>query len=67
MPACRLCEGHLLCKVSNPRYHRYREIQYSILLDVIFLQSEWSVKCRSRVPGHGAWLKSVSQMITKVL
>ena len=26
------------------------------LLDVKFRHSQWSVKCRSRVPGHGACL-----------
>ena len=25
-----------------------------VLLDVKFQQSQWSVKCRSWVPGHGA-------------
>ena len=33
-------------------------------LDVKFLQSLWSVKCRSRVPGHGACLKSMPLTIT---
>ena len=28
------------------------------------LKSQWSVKCRSRVPGHGACLKSMSRTIT---
>ena len=32
-------------------------------LNIKFLQSRWSVKCRSRVPGHGAWLLSVSRTI----
>ena len=27
-----------------PCYHRYREIHFSILLDVKFYQSQWSVK-----------------------
>ena len=28
------------------------EKDLSILLDVKFRRSQWSVKCRSRVPGH---------------
>ena len=32
--------------------------------DVKFWQSRWSMKCRSRAPGHGAWLLSVSRTIT---
>ena len=40
----------------DPSYHRYRERHFSILLDMKFLQSQWSMKCRSRVPGHGACL-----------
>ena len=34
------------------------------LFGVKFGQSQWSVKCGSRTPGHGVWLKSVSRTIT---
>ena len=37
-------------------YHRYRERHFRILPDVKFCQSQWSIKCRSRIPGHGACL-----------
>ena len=40
----------------DSRYHRYRERHFSILLDIKFCQSQWSVKCRSRVTGQGACL-----------
>ena len=33
-------------------------------LDIKLLQSQYCVKCRSRVSGHGACLKSVSVTIT---
>ena len=39
-----------------PSYHRYRERHFSILLDVKFYQSQWSVKYRSRFLGHGVCL-----------
>ena len=48
----------------DPSYHRYRDRHFSILLDVKFRQSQWIVKCRSRVPGHGACLYSMSRKIT---
>ena len=35
----------------------------SILLEVKFGQSQWSIKSRSRVPVHGACLKSMSRKI----
>ena len=43
-------------RFHDPRYHRYRERHFSILLGVKFRQSQWSVKCRSRVPGQGVCL-----------
>ena len=51
-------------RFHDPRHHRYRERHFSMLLDVKFSQSQWSVKCRSRVLGHGAYLKSMSRKIT---
>ena len=33
-------------------------------LDIKFVQSQWSVKSRSRAPGQGACLRSVSRTIT---
>ena len=41
-------------RFHDPSYHRNRERHLSILLDVKFLQSQKSVKCRLRIPGHGA-------------
>ena len=43
-------------RFHNPSYQRYRETHFSILLDVKFGQSQWSVKCMSRAPGPGACL-----------
>ena len=28
----------------------------TLVFDVEFCQSQWSIQCRSRVPGHGACL-----------
>ena len=33
-------------------------------LDIKFCQSQWSMKCRSRAPGHSACFKSVSRTAT---
>ena len=33
----------------NPSYNRYRVTHFPILLEVNFCQSQWRVKCRSRV------------------
>ena len=43
-------------RLNDPSLHGYRERYFSILLDVKFGQSQWSVKCRTRVPGQGACL-----------
>ena len=43
-----------------------RDIQFSSL-NLKLWQCQWSVKCRSRVPGHGACLKSMSRTITMQL
>ena len=43
-------------RFHDPSYHWYRERHLSILIKVKFCQSQWSTKCRSRVPGHGACL-----------
>ena len=43
-------------RFHNPSYHKNRETNFSILLNVKFLQSQWSMKCRSRVLGQGACL-----------
>ena len=45
-------------------YHCCREMHNNSRLDVKFLQSQWSMKCRSRAPGHGVCLKSVSRTTT---
>ena len=41
--------GNYYAMFYNPSYHTYRETHFSILLDVEFRQSHWSVNCRSRV------------------
>ena len=51
-------------KLHNPSYHKNRETHFSILLDVKFWQSQWSVKCRSRVLGPEVCLLSKSRTIT---
>ena len=51
-------------RYHDPRYHRYKERHFKILLDVKFRQSQWSMKYRSRVPGHGVCLESMSRTIT---
>ena len=43
-------------RFHDPSYHRSRERHFRILLNVKFLQCQWSMKCRSRVPGHGGCL-----------
>ena len=43
-------------RYHDPSYHKYRNTHFGILLFVKLLQSQWSVTCRSRVPGHGACL-----------
>ena len=48
----------------NPSYQKYRKPHLSILLDVKFCQSQWSVTCRSRVLAQGACLLSKSRTIT---
>ena len=35
-----------------PNYHRCRDRHFRIFPAVKFRQSQWSVKCRSRVPGY---------------
>ena len=49
--------------IYTPTYHCCREMHFISRLDIKFWQSWWSVKCRSRVPGHGAWLLRVSRTI----
>ena len=51
-------------RFHNPSYHKSRETHFSILLDIKFWQSQWSVTRRSRVPGLGACLLSKSRTIT---
>ena len=48
----------------NPSNHKYRKPHLSILLDVKFCQSQWSVTFRSRVLAQGACLPSKSGTIT---
>ena len=47
-----------------PSFHLHRKRHISILLDMKFCQYQWSMKCRSRVPGHVVCLKSMSKIIT---
>ena len=49
-------EDNYHARFHDPKYHMYRERHFSNLLDVKFRQSQWSVKYRSRVSGHGACL-----------
>ena len=56
---CMLVEyvkDNYYARLHDPCSHRYRERHFSILLDVKFRRSQWSMKCRSRIPGHGACL-----------
>ena len=51
------------------RFHTHshrccREMHFISRLNIKFWQSQWSVKCRSRAPGHGVCSKSVSSTIT---
>ena len=46
-------------------YHRFRETHLNARLDVKSWQSHWSMKSRSRAPGHSACLKSISRTITR--
>ena len=43
-------------RFHNPSYHKNNKTHFSILLDIKFSQRQWSMKCRSRVPGQGACL-----------
>ena len=45
-------------------YQYCRETHCNSRLDIKCCQSQWSVKCRSRVPDHYACLKSMSRAIT---
>ena len=49
-------EDKYYASFHNLSYHRYRETQFSILLDIKFLQSQWNVYCRSRVSCLGVCL-----------
>ena len=57
-------KGNHYARYHNHSYHKYRETHLSILLHVKFWQSQWSVTCRSRVPGQGACFLSKSRTIT---
>ena len=66
-------KGHGACLKSGQlvyaRFHTHshrccREMYFNSRLDIKFGQSQWSVKSRSRAPGQGACLKSVSRTIT---
>ena len=57
-------KGNYNARFHTHRYHCYREMHFISRRDVNFAKTQWSVKCRSRAPAHGAWLKSVSRTIT---
>ena len=68
-------KGHGACLKSGQqllvyaRFHTHshrccREMYFNSRHDIKFGQSQWSVKSRSRDPGQGACLKSVSRTIT---
>ena len=51
-------------RFHNPSFHLNRKKKHiSILLDMKFCQYQWSMKCRSMVPGHGVCLLSMSKKI----
>ena len=54
--ACRVFKDNYYARFHNPSFHRYIESHFSILINVKFSQSQCSMKCRSRVPGHGGCL-----------
>ena len=57
--------GQLLYARFHTHSHRCcREMYFNSRLDIKFGQSQWSVKSRSRAPGQGSCLKSVSRTIT---
>ena len=57
----RVCEGHLLCKLS---YSQLSLMQKKTKFDIKNKQSQWTVKYRSRSAGQGACLKGVSRTVT---
>ena len=57
----RVCEGHLLCKLS---YSQLSLMQKKTKFDIKNIQSQWTVKYRSRSAGQGACLKGMSRTVT---
>ena len=57
-------KGNYNARFHTNRYHCSREMHFNSRCDVNFAKTQWTVKCRSRAPAHGAWLKSVSRTIT---
>ena len=57
----RVCEGHLLCKLS---YSQLSLMQKKTKFDIKNKQSQWTVKYRSRSAGQGACLKGMSRTVT---
>ena len=63
VPASRVCQGQLLCKVSSSQLTLLQRNELNFLIRRKFsrldAKCQWSVKSRSRAPGQGACLKSV--------
>ena len=57
----RVCEGHLLCKLSHSQLSL---MQKKTNFDIKNKQSQWTVKYRSRSAGQGACLKGMSRTVT---
>ena len=57
----RVCEGHLLCKLSHSQLSL---MQKKTNFDIKNKQSQWTVKYRSRSEGQGACLKGMSRTVT---
>ena len=56
----RVCEGHLLCKLS----HSQLSLMQKKTNFEIKKKSQWTVKYRSRSAGQGACLKGMSRTVT---
>ena len=55
-PFVECVKDNYYARFQYPSHLRYRETHFSILLDYNSDKVDGSVKCRSRVPGHGACL-----------
>ena len=59
----RLILNNRYARFDTHRYHSCRETLFNVRVDIKLWQSDWSVKCRSRTPCHGACWKGMTRTI----